>query len=136
MAKTQPPKRLFKSRDVVTPYKNEPTGAKLMKRMAGEHEDVLQNIEFTLLQCQKGDRRIDDRAVSAALRACLHKAEPDDPRTEEIVEALESMRDFRADVDDETWRKALQVVDDSVRRHSQLQPGQTSYLSFIAQFVR
>jgi hypothetical protein len=136
MAKKQPPKRLFKSRDVVTPYKNDPTGVKLMKRISGEHADVLQNIEFTILQCHKQDGRIDDRAVSAAIHACLHDEEPDDPRVADIVEALESMRDFRDDVDDDVWRKALQVVDDSVRRHSQLQPGQTSYLSFIAQFVR
>ena len=136
MAKRQPPKRLFKSRDVVTPFKNEPTGAKLMKRMAGEHEDVLQNIESAILQCHKQDRRIDDRIVHEALRAAVNGEEPDDPLAASLLEALERIRDVREDVDDDVWRKALRVVDDSVRRHSQLAPGQTSYLSFIAQFVR
>jgi hypothetical protein len=136
MAKRQPPKRLFKSRDVVTPFKNEPTGAKLMKRMADEHEDVLQNIEFVHPpgpQARSPHRR-PHRARGAPRRAARRGAGRSPGGGP--PEALECIRDVREDVDDDVWRKALQVVDDSVRRHSQLAPGQTSYLSFIAQFVK
>jgi hypothetical protein len=136
MAKQKPPRRLFKGRDVVTPYKNEPTGAKLMKRMADEHEDVLQNIEFAIVDAHAHDPGIDDAIVHEALGAALYGSEPRDPRAGDLLEMLEGMREFREDVDDDVWHKALRVVDDSVRRHSQLSRGETSYLSFVRQFVR
>jgi hypothetical protein len=136
MAKQQPPKRLFKGRDVVTPFKNEPTGAKLMKQMSDEHQDLLQNIEFTIVNAHQHDRSIDDAIVHEAVRAAQRGEAPSDPRAADLLEALEAMRAFREDVDDDVWRKALRVVDDSVRRHSQLVPGQTSYLTFVRQFIR
>jgi hypothetical protein len=136
MARRQLPRRLFKGRDVVTPYKNEPTGTKLMRRMADEHEDVLQNIEFAIVNAHKNDPGIDDAIAHEALRAALHGEEPSDPRAADLLEALDVMREFRQDVDDDVWDKALRVIDDSVRRHSQLAPGETSYLSFVRQFVR
>src|SRR3982750_373139 len=107
MARRQPPRRLFKGRDVVTPFKNELSGTKLMKRMADEHEDVLQNIEFLFVNAPQHDRSIADALVHQALRAALNGTEPSDPRAEALLEALEDMREFREDVDDETWRKAL-----------------------------
>ncbi len=49
--------------------------------------------------------------------------------------ALRAMRENREDITDDVWREALHVVADSVKRHSELRPGETSYLSFASRFV-
>ena len=52
-----------------------------------------------------------------------------------LVMALRAMRQLREDLTDDVWREALRVVADSVKRHSDFRPGETSYLSFAGQFV-
>lgn len=137
MAKTKLPKRLFKSPDRVSSYQNSPASAgKLMKRMTRDHLDVLQNLEFVFARRHRQQRDIDDRTVVAAIHACLTKAVPEDPIASELVAALDEIRGLRADVSDDLWRDAFLVIEDSVKFHSRLRPGETSYLVFIQQFVR
>jgi hypothetical protein len=135
MAKRKLPKRLFKNRDVVSSYKSNLSAGKLLKRMSRDHEDVLQNIEFFLVQCYRQDPEIDDRAVDAALQAYLNNSEPEDEKVGILLDALDTVREFRSDVDDEVWRDAVRTVRDSVRRHSSRRPGETGYLDFVAPFV-
>ncbi len=137
MAKKHPPKRLFKNQERLSRYEQNRSRApvKLMKRMAGEHQDVLQNIEFALVSRHRKNPRIDDRAVDEALRRCLNGMEPTDAQTSELVKALSEIRQFRAELPDDIWRDALRVVRDSVHNHSQLRRGETGYLSFAGQFV-
>jgi uncharacterized alpha-E superfamily protein len=137
MAKRQPPKRLFKNRDRVSSYESERSRSpsKLMKRMAGAHEDVLQNIEFALVNRHREDPGIDDRAVDEALRCSLNDTEPSDARVADLVGALEAIRQFREDISDDVWHDGLRVVRDSVHRHSRLRRGETGYLAFAGQYV-
>src|SRR5437868_4062765 len=80
---------------------------KRMKQMARDHQDVLQNIEFPLVNGRRDDPRVDDRDARAALLACLHGKEPDGPRVTALVEALEATRRLREDVPDVVWREGL-----------------------------
>lgn len=136
MAKRNLPKRLFKAPDRVSSYHHDRSPMGRMKRMAREHEDVLQNIEFALVNGHLDDPGIDDRAVIEALQVSLTGSEPDDERVDGLVMALRAIRQFREDIDDAVWRGAIHVVADSVRRHSALRPGETSYLSFVAEYVK
>ncbi|HWE35985.1 MAG TPA: hypothetical protein VG406_05375 [Isosphaeraceae bacterium] len=136
MPQRKPPKRLFKNPDHISSY-HLPSRSpmKRMDRMAREHEDVLQNIEFVLMRCFEEDGTIDDRAIDEALRASLGNYEPADPRAQGIIAALRSIRELREDVEEHVWRAALTVVHDSVKRHSELRRGEREYLRFIAEFV-
>ena len=134
MAKRQLPKRLFKQ-DHVSSYKADRSPKARMKRVARDHEDVLQNIEFALVRCHKDDPRVDDRVADEALTGAIAGAEPDGPHASDVFAALASIRRLREDVEDEIWREALRVVRDSVRRHSERRPGETSYLDFVAPYV-
>jgi len=135
MAKRQPPKRLFRGKERISAYDSDPSPTKLMKQVSRDHLDVLQNIEVILATHHREDPGMDDRAASAALRACLTGAQPDDPRVADLVAALQSVREFREDITDEIWHKAVRVVDDSVRRRSDLMPGAISYLEFIDNYT-
>jgi hypothetical protein len=136
MAKRELPKRMFKERDRVSSY-HQPSRSpgKLMKHMSRDHFDVLQNIEFTLVRRWREDREIDDSVVSAALRASLKNVTAEQPLVAGLVEDLKSVREMRADVSADVWHDALRVVDDSVHNHSQLRPGETSYLSFASRYL-
>ena len=136
MAKRNLPKRLFKTPDRISSYQHDRSPTGRMKRMAREHEDVLQNIEFALVNGHRDDPDVDDHAVVEALQASLTDVPHDDPRVDGLAMALRAMRQFREDIDDATWIQALRVVADSVRRHSELRPGETSYLSFVSDYVR
>ena len=136
MANNKPPKRLFKGADRVSSYQHDRSPVKRMKQMARDHEDVLQNIEFALVDGHRNDPRVDDGDARAALRACLQGTVPDDPRAAGLAGALGEIRILREDVADDVWHDALRVVEESVRRHSQFRPGETSYLAFAAQFIR
>ncbi len=135
-AKKNLPKRLFKTQDRISSYQPGRSAGKLMKQMSREHLDVLQNIEFVFAIRFREKRDIDDRAVSAAIRAYPKRSVPDDPLVAELVNDLDGIRRTRTDISDDLWNDALRVVDDSVRRHSRLSPGETGYLSFIVQYVR
>lgn len=136
MANAKLPKRLFKSSERVSSYASTQSGVKLMRRMARDHFDVLQNLEFVFARRHREQGDIDDSMVRAAIHACLNNTTPDDPIVSELVDELNHMRSLRPEVSDAVWRDAFAVIDTSVKGHSDLTPGEKSYLSFIKQFIR
>jgi hypothetical protein len=135
MANAEIPEGLLQRPDPLLVHPIRRSSTKLMRQILRRHGDVLQTIEFVLVTRFQEDSGMDDRAASAALRACLCDGEPVETRIAEIVEGLSAVRDFRLSVSDEVWRDALRVVDDSVHRHSKLLPGESTYLEFAAQFL-
>lgn len=108
---------------------------KLLKRMTRDHQDLLQNIEFTLVSGYRDDSSIDDRIVAEALTAAIRGDAPEETRRISLCEGLEDVREFRSDVSDEVWRAGLQTVLQSVHRHSTLKPGSRDYLDFVSDFI-
>ena len=108
---------------------------KSMKRMARDHLDVLQNIEFVLVSGYRSDRSIDDRIIADVLIAAIFDAEPEDTRARSLNESMESIRVLRSDIPDDIWRDGLRTVLESVHRHSSLKPGSRGYLDFVSDYV-
>jgi hypothetical protein len=139
MATRKPPKRLFKNRDAIHTYEHERSTKLGLKRMSRDHIDVLQTIEFALVKHARQCPTIDDHMIDQALRCAINLTDPPDAAGSEVMRlcaALESMRSMREDVSRENWIAALLTVDQSVRRHSTLAPGETSYLDFVRNYVR
>jgi hypothetical protein len=135
MATPQRPKRMFKGQERVSRYEVDRQPKARMEQMAGEHPDVLQNIESVLVIGHREDPTIDDRHVDAALKTALGGKEPEDPRSIALAEALALIRQIRENVPDPVWLECLRVVRESVRRHSNLSPGERTYLNFAGRFV-
>jgi hypothetical protein len=106
-----------------------------MKRMARDHLDILQNIEFVLVSGYRSDRSIDDCIVADALKAAIFDTEPEDSRARSLNEGLEDIRELHFDIPDDIWRDGLRTVLQSVHRHSSLKPGCRWYLDFVSDFV-
>jgi len=115
--------------------KEAPGSGKLLKRMARDHQDLLQNIEFVFICRYREDGRIDDRIVADALKAAIHGDTAEDALAESLNKELEEIRLFRSDVSDEIWRDGLRTVLQSVHRHSYLRPGEREYLDFVSYFI-
>ena len=108
---------------------------KSMKRMARDHLDVLQNIEFVFVSGYRSERSIDDRIVADVLIAAILDAEPEDSRAQSLNESLENIHELRSDISDDIWRDGLRTVLESVHRHSSLKPGSRAYLDFVSDYV-
>jgi hypothetical protein len=106
-----------------------------MKQVSRQHADVLQNIESTLLSTYREDDQVDDAVVFAALEASIAGKETTDILVADLVDQLAAVREFRLDQPVEVWRDCLRVVRDSVKLHSSLSPGDTSYLNFVGRYV-
>jgi hypothetical protein len=138
MLPRKPPKRLFKNKDVIHTYQHDRSARGQLKRMTRDHVDVLQNIEFALVNEARRDPNIDDRMIDQALRSCINRTDPPDEggfRVARLCGVLENMRSVREDVPDDIWIAGLRTVDDSVRRHSRLLPAERSYLDFAGGYV-
>jgi hypothetical protein len=139
MASRKLPKRLFKNKEVVHTYQHDRENKLDMKQMSRDHLDVLQNIEFALINLARQEDEIDDRTIDEALRIALRGGEPDedtDGFVVELLEVLDEMRDFRGDVPDNIWQAGLKTVRDSVRNHSSLAPGEKRYIRFVEPYVK
>jgi hypothetical protein len=139
MASRKLPKRLFKNKDVVHTYQHDRETKLGMKEMSRDHLDVLQNIEFVLVNCAREDRSVDDRTIDEALSLSLRGVDSDDDiggTVVDICESLDEMRETRSDVPDNIWHAGLKTVRDSVRQHSSLAPGARGYLHFVEQYVK
>jgi hypothetical protein len=135
----KPPKRLFKNQDVIHSYEHDRSTRSRMKHLERDHLDVLQNIESFLVQIARQDPVFDDRVIDQALRFCIKGTQPPedaDHRVPLLVKTLEVLREQRRDVSDEIWIAALRKVDESVQSHSELRPGEKSYLQFVEEYVR
>jgi hypothetical protein len=132
------PKRLFKSKDVIHSYQHDRSAKSRMKQMSRDYEDVLQNIEIALVGSAHQDPTIDDRMIDEALQISINRIEPrrgTDSRLVRLWQRLGAMRELREDVPEDIWITCLRTVDESVRRHSMLASGETSYLDFVSQYV-
>jgi hypothetical protein len=138
MAERKPPKRLFKNKDVVHTYQHERENKTTMKHMVRDHVDLLQNIEASLIAYASNDASVDDRALEEALgilRRNKENIEDAEPHVQDICLYLDELRTRRADVSDTIWLGALRTVQDSVRRHSSLNPGDKGYIEFVQDYV-
>jgi hypothetical protein len=134
----KPPRRLFKNKDVVHSYQHDRSTRSRMKHLVRDHVDILQNIEFALVSIAREDPTIDDRIIDQALHYGIKGTEPtedDDPRVAVLFGVLADFRDYREDVSDDIWIAALRKVDESVQLHSELKPGEKSYLEFVQEYV-
>ncbi len=103
--------------------------------MVNNHQDILQNIEFTIISEYRQDSGIDDRIVAETLKALILNTEPQEESVDRLKQALKSARRLRDDVSDNLWRDGLRVVLRSVHDHSDLIPSSTYYLDFIDKFI-
>ncbi len=107
---------------------------KLMRTMQRDHLGVLYAIEKAIVEANREHADVDDSAVRAAVVAHLNDRDPD-RCGEEVFNRLAAARRNRSDVPDEVWRDGLRVVLDSVKNHSDCQPGEVGYVEFARAFV-
>lgn len=112
-----------------------PKPRRSMNRMARDHLDILQNIEFVLVSGYRNDRSIDDCIVADALKAAIFDTEPEYTRARSLNEGLEDIHELHSDISDDIWQDGLRTVLQSVHRHSSLMPGSRGYLYFVSDFV-
>ncbi len=139
MASRKLPKRMFKNKEVVHSYQHDRESKLSMKQMSRDHLDVLQNIEFSLVEMAQKVPAIDDRVLDEALRCSLAGHPPGEEAEDEIHDVfglLQGMRRFREDVSDGVWNSGLKAVRDSVRRHSSLAPGDRAYIRFVEPYIK
>ena len=106
--------------------------------MSRRHEDVLQNIESALISPAQQDPTIDDRMIEEVLQISINRTEPHngtDSRFVRLWKGLQAIRAMREDVAEDIWISCLRTVDESVQRHSELVPGETSYLDFVSRHM-
>ena len=110
-----------------------------MKHLVRDHLDVLQNIELVLVRIARQDPGFDDPTIDQALRHCIKRTEPPedgDWKVGLLIKTLDAVRETQISVSDDIWIAALRKVDESVQLHSELRPGEKSYLQFVEEFVR
>jgi len=81
---------------------------------------------------------VDDRTIDEALgilRQNKANIEDADLHVKGICLYLDQVRASREDISDAIWFAALRAVQDSVRRHSGLIPGEKAYLEFVSDYV-
>jgi len=125
-------KRKFKKR---RPFQEKENPHALFRKMTRDHIDVLENIEFVLVEAWREHPEIDDCMVEDALEAAISRDTASDELSEMLLERLNSVRLMRSDVEDKIWKAGLKVVLESVHTHSDAMPGDREYLAFIDQFI-
>jgi hypothetical protein len=119
-------------------YIREEKPEKIFREMTKHHVDVLENIEFAIINAWRENSQIDDKTVAAALKAVIKAEEPKDILSCILVKALKDIRLVRTDVSDEIWTKGLKVVLESVYTHSPddvIKQGDTYYLEFADEYL-
>jgi hypothetical protein len=119
----------------VQPASKLKASASAERRMARDHLDLLQNVDFTLLDAHRRMNEVDDQVVATVLQAAIRRSEPQDPLAVQLLDELNQARALREDASDDLWTEALQVVYSSVRRHSSCRGGDTAYLNFVARYI-
>ena len=125
-------KRKFRKR---RPFQEQENPNTLFRKMTRDHVDVLENIEFVLVEAWREHSEIDDRIVMNALNASISGVEPVEPMPRLVFRRLGEMRLVRSDVDDPIWIGGLKVVLESVHTHSNAHPGDIDYLKFSERFI-
>jgi len=104
-------------------------------RMIENYQDVLQNIEFTLIECYRENNEIDDATIALALRCAILSEQPQNDLADGLVDALAQAREIREDVSDDLWCDCMRTVLRSVDRHSNLKPGKRDYIHFVSPYI-
>lgn len=107
----------------------------LLKRMARDHEDLLNSIEAALVRAFRFTDEVDDAVCHSAIEAVLSGQAPRHPLAAVLAGNLAKVRQTRPDVSDTVWQDALRVVAQSIHTHSSRQKGQTDYLLFVTAFI-
>ncbi len=105
------------------------------KRIVRDHVDVLQNVEYALVQAARDSGNIDDFITEQVLRHAIQGKPTDDPTVMWAMNLLAVTRQERPDISDQLWGDALRVVYASLQRHSSCEPGDTSYQRFASRFL-
>ena len=105
------------------------------RRMVRDHADILQNIEFTLVDAARESADLDDHLVEQILRHTIDGTSAEDPIVTWAMTLLAEARDLRAEISDSLWRDGLRVIYTSLKRHSTCQPDDTRYLEFVSQYM-
>lgn len=109
--------------------------ASKMNKIVSKHIDVLENIEVAMNVVRRSNGDLDDKAVYDALDCVCDGKETADPRISDLVDVLYEIEEMRRDLLRVEWQECLLVVRESVRNHSSLEPGDKSYLDFIAAYL-
>ena len=104
-------------------------------RIIAGHTDVLQNVEFALIQCYRRNERIDDATIAQALECAILLEQPQNELIDGLIASLSWARQMRDDIADDIWRDAMRTVLRSVDRHSNLKPGRRDYIDFVRPLV-
>ena len=107
----------------------------LEQRIVRSNADVLQNVEFSLVNAANESDEVDDYVVEQILRHAIKGDSPEHPTIRRGMDLLAAVRELRSDIADDLWQNALRVVYASLQRHSSCRPGDTSYLDFVSRFV-
>ena len=134
MAKSKLPKRMFKGAERASRYIHDRSKRARIKKIARDHEHVLQDIEGVLISSEQEDPRIDDAIASLALRSRMANIAPEDDLAAGLFEELQAVRIAHEDLSDFDWIETLRVVDESVKLHSGRTPGEKLYLRFAAKY--
>ncbi len=110
-------------------------GHSVERRMVRNHSDLLQNIEFALVNAASESREVDDPCIERILRHAITQRACEDPIVNSALDSLAAIRQLRDGVSGDLWSNALRVVYSSLKRHSNCEPGETSYLRFVSRFV-
>jgi hypothetical protein len=96
---------------------------------------LLQNIEFALVNVASKSREVDDQCIERILRHAITQQASEDLIVDSALDALAVIRQQRDGESGDLWSNALRVVYTSLKRHSNCEPGEFSYLCFISQYV-
>ena len=121
---------------IVVPSNSLKVGHAVERRLVRNHADLLQNIEFTLVNVASDSHEVDDQCIERILRHAITQKASEDPSINLALDSLAAIRRLREEDPGDLWSDALRVVNASLKRHSNSEPGETSYLRFVSQYVR
>jgi uncharacterized alpha-E superfamily protein len=99
------------------------------------YQDVLQNIEFALIQNYQQCKDIDDNIIARSLECSILWEVPENRLVQELRNSLSDIRNMRTDISDDIWQDCLRTVLQSVHRHSNLKQGRRDYIEFVTPFL-
>ena len=106
------------------------------RRCVKDHADLLQNIEFTLVQIASESPEIDDQCIEKILQHAIRGQSSEEPLIRSALDSLATIQQMRGEDLDDPWIDALRVVYTSLKRHSNCESGELTYLRFVSRYVR
>jgi hypothetical protein len=137
MAERKPPKRLFKNKEVVHTYQHDRDNRATLKHIVRDHIDILEDIEMVMLAYAEESPEVDDRTIDEALGLLRRKNESirdAELHVKSLCHLMSHIRARHGDVSDTIWLGALRTVQDELRRHSSLNPGEKTYIEYVTNY--